>query len=30
MPAFSAELVAVASRRTDLELDDLDRLYHGT
>lgn len=27
-PAFSAELVAVASRRSDVELVDLDRLYH--
>lgn len=29
-PAFTAELVAVASRRPDLELVDLDRLYHGS
>jgi hypothetical protein len=28
-PAFTAELVAAADRRTDVELIDLDRLYHG-
>jgi hypothetical protein len=28
-PAFTPELVAVAARRSDVELVDLDRLYHG-
>lgn len=29
-PAFTPELVAVAARRADVELIDLDRLYQGT
>ena len=29
-PGFTGELVRLAGRRTDLELVDLDRLYHGT
>jgi uncharacterized protein len=29
-PAFTPELAALADRRTDIELVDLDRLYHGT
>jgi AAA+ ATPase superfamily predicted ATPase len=29
-PAFTAELVTVAARRPDIELIDLNRLYHGT
>jgi hypothetical protein len=28
-PAFTAQLKAVASRRSDVELVDNDRLYHG-
>jgi hypothetical protein len=29
-PAFTPELVALAGRRPDMELIDLDRLFHGT
>jgi hypothetical protein len=30
VPAFTSELTAIAGRRSDVELVDHDRLYHGS